>query len=69
MILSVFTLARSDSSLLGILRAALNFHHLHGIYYLVPCTEVLYGFVFSLLLLEYIISWKAKTVSHTILCL
>ena len=58
MILSVFTLARSDSSLLGILRAALNFHHLHGIYYLVPCTEVLYGFVFSLLLLHNLLEGK-----------
>ena len=58
MILSVFTLARSDSSLLRILRAALNFHHLHGMCYLVPCTEVLYGFVFSLLLLHNLLEGK-----------
>ena len=58
MILSVFTLARSDSSLLGILRAALNFHHLHGMCYLVPCIEVLYGYLFSLLLLHNLLEGK-----------
>lgn len=57
MILSVFTLARSDSSLLGILRAALNFHHLHGMCYLVPCTEVLKD-LSSLLLLHNFLEGK-----------